>query len=342
MGEEMQMNGYEEGLGAGDEDQVLKWEAGLPNADDLTPLSQSLIPPELALAFSISPDPSRTMLDVNLASQNTLSNLCRQSQPFSSNHLKSLPSFAEDPSHDPLVVEGDENEPESTTNDGSDVRKVRRLDGAEVADSTMQTENCDNNNNDDNSARTLKKPRLVWTPQLHKRFIDVVAHLGIKNSVPKTIMQLMNVEGLTRENVASHLQKYRLYLKRMQGLSNEGPFSSDHLFASTPVLQSFHESGNSGHMPLPMYHRPLLPMPVLGIAHGHGHMTIPVGNPPAPATHHGFESHPYNISREQQQDWSATGRTASAAPSTMICMEETSVPAIQSQISLFIFLSACK
>ena len=46
---------------------------------------------------------------------------------------------------------------------------------------------------------------------------------------------MMNVEGLTRENVASHLQKYRLYLKRMQGLSSEGPSSSDHLFASIPV-----------------------------------------------------------------------------------------------------------
>eukprot|EP00250_Pteridium_aquilinum_P018229 c23996_g1_i1 orf=334-1641(-) len=92
--------------------------------------------------------------------------------------------------------------------------------------------------NEEQSARTLKKPRLVWTPQLHKRFVDAVAHLGIKNAVPKTIMQLMNVDGLTRENVASHLQKYRLYLKRMQGLSNEGPSSSDHLFASTPVPPS--------------------------------------------------------------------------------------------------------
>ena len=72
---------------------------------------------------------------------------------------------------------------------------------------------------EEDHAQALKRPRLVWTPPLHKRFVDAVAHLGIKNAVPKTIMQLMNVEGLTRENVASHLQKYRLYLKRLQGCS---------------------------------------------------------------------------------------------------------------------------
>ena len=55
----------------------------------------------------------------------------------------------------------------------------------------------------------------MWTPQLHRRLVDAVQHLGINAAVPKTIMQLMNVEGLTRENVASHLQKYRLYLKRL-------------------------------------------------------------------------------------------------------------------------------
>ena len=72
---------------------------------------------------------------------------------------------------------------------------------------------------EEDHAQALKRPRLVWTPPLHKRFVDAVAHLGIKNAVPKTIMQLMNVEGLTRENVASHLQKYRLYVKRLQGCS---------------------------------------------------------------------------------------------------------------------------
>ena len=39
---------------------------------------------------------------------------------------------------------------------------------------------------------------------------------GVKNAVPKTILQLMNVDGMTRENVASHLQKYRQQLRRFE------------------------------------------------------------------------------------------------------------------------------
>lgn len=53
--------------------------------------------------------------------------------------------------------------------------------------------------------RAIKKPRLVWTKELHRRFVDAVNHLGVDKAVPKTIMHLMNVDGLTRENVASHL-----------------------------------------------------------------------------------------------------------------------------------------
>lgn len=35
----------------------------------------------------------------------------------------------------------------------------------------------------DEPARNLKRRGLVWTPQLHKRFVDAVAHLEIKNLV---------------------------------------------------------------------------------------------------------------------------------------------------------------
>lgn len=90
--------------------------------------------------------------------------------------------------------------------------------------------------NDDQS--TSKKPRVVWSVELHQQFVSAVNQLGIDSmnfgyvnfqlvqiffflfiylfiicflsssaeAVPKRILELMNVPGLTRENVASHLQ----------------------------------------------------------------------------------------------------------------------------------------
>ncbi|KAM1226867.1 hypothetical protein ACFX2J_006156 [Malus domestica] len=323
MGEEVRMSEYEGGGSGGDdgddEERVSEWETGLPSADDLTPLSQPLIPIELASAFSISPEPSRTAVDVNRASQKTVSTLRggAHSQGFSSNYK----SFDENRSDDvePMIVEVDE----SGERYGSDSRKSRKVDcSTEEADSTLRTENL---SPEDTSARTLKRPRLVWTPQLHKRFVDVVAHLGIKNAVPKTIMQMMNVEGLTRENVASHLQKYRLYLKRMQGLSGDvGPSLSDQLFATTPVPQSLHhESGGdcgggsgpagsgqshghgNGQFSFPMPYPPpgMMQMPVLGLSQGHGHMSMPGGAGGHGGGYHGFESHRYNMDSEVSASW---------------------------------------
>ncbi|CAO2181603.1 unnamed protein product [Urochloa humidicola] len=198
MGEEA----YEVELFGGEEERVMEWEAGLPGAEELTPLSQPLVPPGLAAAFRIPPEPGRTLLDVHRASAATVSRLRSSSNSNSSGGSGGGGSFQ------PLSNHHQEEQ-------GS------------AADASNNT-----------TTSTSKRPRLVWTPQLHKRFVEVVAHLGIKSAVPKTIMQLMNVEGLTRENVASHLQKYRLYVKRMQGLSNEGPSPSDHIFASTPVPHS--------------------------------------------------------------------------------------------------------
>ncbi|KDO72809.1 hypothetical protein CISIN_1g047187mg [Citrus sinensis] len=278
MGEEVRMTEYEvndKGDYNGDDERIPEWEMGLPNGTDLTPLSQSLIPPELASAFSILPIPCRTHLDVNRASQTTLSSI-RGSHAHSlsstdnnnSNNLKTLTE-----NRDPMVTETEEQDQNGSFVDSRS--KSRRPDCTEEADSALRTDNS----NEDPSARTLKRPRLVWTPQLHKRFVDVVAHLGIKNAVPKTIMQLMNVEGLTRENVASHLQKYRLYLKRMQGLSNDDPSSSDHqLFASTPVPPHNNGSGNSGHVGMAAYGAPagMMTAPMYGMInhqgfhHGHG------------------------------------------------------------------------
>ncbi|CAI9098907.1 OLC1v1035639C1 [Oldenlandia corymbosa var. corymbosa] len=77
------------------------------------------------------------------------------------------------------------------------------------------------NGNENDDPTTQKKPRVVWSIELHRKFVAAVHQLGIEKAVPKRILDLMNVEGLTRENVASHLQKYRLYLKRISTVATQ-------------------------------------------------------------------------------------------------------------------------
>ncbi|OIT38757.1 PREDICTED: transcription factor PCL1-like [Nicotiana attenuata] len=229
-----------------DSNWFAKWEEELPSPEELMPLSQTLITPDLALAFDI---------------QNPNSPLPKTHHQ---QHQQTTP---------PLGVHTPSSHPNSSA----------EFDSAELGGTA-------GSGGVDEPARTLKRPRLVWTPQLHKRFVDAVAHLGIKNAVPKTIMQLMSVDGLTRENVASHLQKYRLYLKRMQGLSNGGSgngngsipglsgggmvdTATDQLFASSPVPPHFLHPGrgNSDH------YMPFVPVAAM---HHHHQMAAVVGHPP--------------------------------------------------------------
>ncbi|KAK1269091.1 Two-component response regulator ARR14 [Acorus gramineus] len=62
---------------------------------------------------------------------------------------------------------------------------------------------------DTGNSSHAKKARVVWNPQLHSQFLRAV------EAVPKKILDLMNVPNITRENVASHLQKYRMFLKKL-------------------------------------------------------------------------------------------------------------------------------
>ncbi|KDO60100.1 hypothetical protein CISIN_1g040406mg, partial [Citrus sinensis] len=65
------------------------------------------------------------------------------------------------------------------------------------------------------NAAAPKKAKVVWTNSLHNRFLQAIRHITLEKAVPKKILEFMNVPGLTRENVASHLQKYRIFLKRV-------------------------------------------------------------------------------------------------------------------------------
>ncbi|KAK2646693.1 hypothetical protein Ddye_021888 [Dipteronia dyeriana] len=81
-------------------------------------------------------------------------------------------------------------------------------------------EEAEEDGNENEESTSQKKPRVVWSIDLHKQFVAAVNQLGFEKAVPKKILDLMNVEWLSRENVASHLQKYRLYLKRISQQPN--------------------------------------------------------------------------------------------------------------------------
>ncbi|KAJ6807683.1 two-component response regulator ARR1-like [Iris pallida] len=97
---------------------------------------------------------------------------------------------------------------------------------------------------------STKKSRVVWAPDLHKRFVAAVEQLGVDKAVPKKILELMNVPGITRENVASHLQKYRMYMKKMSEEAN--PNRVETHFQGAPERYGYgHQAlANSGQNPL--------------------------------------------------------------------------------------------
>ncbi|GAU46105.1 hypothetical protein TSUD_95770 [Trifolium subterraneum] len=68
-----------------------------------------------------------------------------------------------------------------------------------------------------------KNDRVSWqSPELQELFLRVVNQLGIDKATPKKITELMDVPGVKKEHVASHLQKFRLRLKSSKTNSKSG------------------------------------------------------------------------------------------------------------------------
>ncbi|XP_078180301.1 transcription factor HHO3-like isoform X1 [Carex rostrata] len=69
-----------------------------------------------------------------------------------------------------------------------------------------------------------RKARRCWSPELHRLFVSALGQLGgAQVATPKQIRDLMKVDGLTNDEVKSHLQKYRLHNRRVpNGISSSG------------------------------------------------------------------------------------------------------------------------
>ncbi|KAK9021421.1 hypothetical protein V6N11_011409 [Hibiscus sabdariffa] len=68
---------------------------------------------------------------------------------------------------------------------------------------------------DEKESQAQRKARRCWSPELHRRFLHALQQLGGSHvATPKQIRELMKVDGLTNDEVKSHLQKYRLHTRR--------------------------------------------------------------------------------------------------------------------------------
>ncbi|XP_076951985.1 two-component response regulator ORR21-like [Bidens hawaiensis] len=100
-----------------------------------------------------------------------------------------------------------------------------------------------------------KKICVEWTDELHEKFLLAVHQLGEGRCFPKKILELMDVPGLTRMQVASHLQKCRKENVNFYGKktpqnhaspSNISPQPlSERKFGCMPTLQKDHEENNT-------------------------------------------------------------------------------------------------
>ncbi|KAL7197009.1 hypothetical protein ACSBR1_036926 [Camellia fascicularis] len=121
--------------------------------------------------------------------------------------------------HEVRDIEGHEGYEETQMmRHGSDQSDDGQLFGGGDLTSGKKRKDAENRHDDKDfvDPSSVKKARVVWTVDLHQKFVKAVNQIGFDKVGPKKILDLMNVPWLTRENVASHLQKYRLYLSRLQ------------------------------------------------------------------------------------------------------------------------------
>ncbi|KAJ9171317.1 hypothetical protein P3X46_014704 [Hevea brasiliensis] len=142
-------------------------------------------------------------------------------KPITMNDIKSLWQFSiMKKLEENAATEGSKSFQEESSENGKPSECLLFLDAWEQSaqkGKRKEQEDMDKDREEDSVKSTVrKKPMLIWTNELHDRFLEAIRILGIDRAHPRKILKHMNVPGLKKENISSHLQKYRLYLKREQ------------------------------------------------------------------------------------------------------------------------------
>lgn len=98
--------------------------------------------------------------------------------------------------------------------------------------------------------QTSRKQRRCWSTELHRRFVNALQQLGgSQAATPKQIRELMQVDGLTNDEVKSHLQKYRLHTRRLPSSNTQSANQSGVVLGGglwMPSQDSYVESSKNG------------------------------------------------------------------------------------------------
>ncbi|RDX75851.1 Transcription factor HHO2 [Mucuna pruriens] len=91
------------------------------------------------------------------------------------------------------------------------------------------------NNKREEKGQAQRKQRRCWSQELHKRFLHALQQLGgadceYLTATPKQIREHMKVDGLTNDEVKSHLQKFRLHTRRSPMIHSNGSSQTASLF----------------------------------------------------------------------------------------------------------------
>ncbi|XP_057496189.1 transcription factor HHO6-like [Actinidia eriantha] len=91
--------------------------------------------------------------------------------------------------------------------------------------------------------QNARKQRRCWSPELHRRFVSALQQLGGPQvATPKQIRELIQVDGLTNDEIKSHLQKYRLHVRKPPAAANKATVNFGGLWLPPPQDDRFGES----------------------------------------------------------------------------------------------------